>query len=67
MAHDKLLQEFQTIYSSNCCIYHMVFDLFEFFLFPFLVSHAQVPDGGPLDAHRRSRHGSEHELVYLDT
>ena len=67
MAHDKLLPEFQTIYSSNCCIYHMVFDLFEFFLFPFLVSHAQVPDGGPLNAHRRPRHGSEHELVYLDT
>ena len=67
MAHDKLLPEFPTIYSYNCCIYHMVFDLFEFFLFPFLVSHAQVPDGGPLDAHRRSRHGREHELVYLDT
>ena len=38
-----------------------------FFLFPFLVSHAQVPDGGPLNAHRRPRHGREHELVYLDT
>ena len=65
MAHDKPLPKFHTI--PNCCIYHLVFDLFEFSLFPFLISHAQVPDGGPLDAHRRPRHGREHELVYLDT